>query len=75
MAKRLERARQAQLAAQAAEAGQDEAAALQAAALNLFGPPAGELTRAGAGAGGDGADSLGGLGSLGSPDGEPSEGQ
>ncbi|MBI3972257.1 MAG: DNA-directed RNA polymerase subunit beta', partial [Chloroflexi bacterium] len=37
---RLERQRQLQLAAQAAEAEQDEQAALQAAARNLFGAPA-----------------------------------
>ncbi|MDQ3700597.1 MAG: DNA-directed RNA polymerase subunit beta', partial [Chloroflexota bacterium] len=40
MVKRLERARQAQLAAHAAEVAQDEDAALEAAARNLFGAPA-----------------------------------
>jgi DNA-directed RNA polymerase subunit beta' len=39
MVKRLERQKQAQLAAQAAEVGHDEDAALQAAAFNLFGNP------------------------------------
>jgi len=38
--KRLERQKQAQLAAEAAEAAQDEDAALEAAARNLFGAPA-----------------------------------
>ncbi|HEX2326303.1 MAG TPA: hypothetical protein VHQ00_12975, partial [Chloroflexota bacterium] len=38
--KRLERQRQAQLAAEAAEQVQDEDAALEAAARNLFGAPA-----------------------------------
>jgi DNA-directed RNA polymerase subunit beta' len=41
MAKRLERQRQAELAAEAAEVEKDEEAALQQAALNLFGAPAG----------------------------------
>jgi DNA-directed RNA polymerase subunit beta' len=50
-AKRLERARQAQLAAEAAERLEDEEAQLREQALNLFGAPAGLGDELGAGLG------------------------